>query len=130
MDAVLRQSKAVCPFLKKTSPATLRSLSTVVTRRASPGGGGMSNLQSIARRCPIMGKALAIQTAKHGKLGFAGLGSVAAIRAISGKVSTGKAKLHTTTSNNATAVEGIIINKGSFASGQYHNECVVILRDN
>jgi 5-aminolevulinate synthase len=90
----------------------------------------MSNLQSIARRCPIMGKALAIQTAKHGKLGFAGLGSVAAIRAISGKVSTGKAKLHTTTSNNATAVEGIIINKGPFASGQYHNECVVILRDN
>lgn len=37
---VLRQSKAVCPFLKKTSPAALRALSTA-TRHVSKGGGAM-----------------------------------------------------------------------------------------
>lgn len=70
----------------------------------------MSNLQTIARRCPIMGKALAIQTAKSGKMGVAGAGAVAAIRAFSGKVNTGKAKLHTSRSQEARAVEGIFAN--------------------
>ena len=104
MDAVLRQSKSVCPFLKQASPATLRSLST--TTRASPGGGSMSNLQTIARRCPIMGKALAVQTAKSGKVGFGGVAALGAIRAFTGKVNSGKAKLHTTRSHEARAVEG------------------------
>jgi 5-aminolevulinate synthase len=109
MDAVLRQSKSMCPFLKKTSPATLRSLSTTTARsHASPGGGTMSNLQTIARRCPIMGKALAVQTAKTGKMG---LGSAAAVRAFSGKVNSGKAKLHTSRAQEARAVEGIFVNE-------------------
>ncbi|TAQ89751.1 hypothetical protein B7494_g1923 [Chlorociboria aeruginascens] len=86
MDAtILRQSKSMCPFLKKTSPATLRSLS-ISTRYASPGGGSMSNLQTIARRCPIMGKALAVQTAKSAKMGLGGVAGLGAIRAFSGKV--------------------------------------------
>jgi 5-aminolevulinate synthase len=105
MDAVLRQSKAVCPFLKKASPATLRSLSTTSTR-ASPGGGSMSNLQTIARRCPIMGKALAVQTAKSGKVGLGGVAALGAIRAFTGKVNSGKAKLHTSRSHEARAVDG------------------------
>lgn len=66
----------------------------------------MSNLQTIARRCPIMGKALAVQTAKSSKVG--GLGGVAALRAIrafSGKAGAGKAKLHTSRSNEARAVD-------------------------
>ncbi|KAG0652347.1 Delta-aminolevulinate synthase [Hyphodiscus hymeniophilus] len=104
MDAVLRQSKSMCPFLKKTSPATLRSLSTTA-RNASPGGGSMSNLQTIARRCPIMGKALAVQTAKTGKVGLGGVAALGAIRAFSGKVNSGKAKLHTSRSHEARAVE-------------------------
>ena len=62
MEALLHQSKGVCPFLKKTSPATLRSLST--TTRQSPGGGTITNLQFIARRCPVMNKALAVQSAR------------------------------------------------------------------
>ncbi|KAF2669224.1 mitochondrial 5-aminolevulinate synthase-like protein [Microthyrium microscopicum] len=67
MEALLRQSRGVCPFLKKTSPATLRSLSTspATVHNASPGGGRMSNLQVLARRCPVMGKALAVQTARY-----------------------------------------------------------------
>lgn len=32
--------------------------------RASPGGGTISDLQIIARRCPVMGKALAVQSAR------------------------------------------------------------------
>ncbi|KAH0846353.1 5-aminolevulinate synthase, mitochondrial [Fonsecaea pedrosoi] len=62
MEALLHQSKGVCPFLKKTSPATLRSLST--STRQSPGGGTITNLQFIARRCPVMNKALAVQSAR------------------------------------------------------------------
>jgi 5-aminolevulinate synthase len=108
MDAVLRQSKSLCPFLQKTSPATLRSLSTSTARsHASPGGGTMSNLQTIARRCPIMGKALAVQTARTGKTG---IGGAAAIRTFSGKVNSGKAKLHTSRPHEARAVEGIFVN--------------------
>ncbi|RMZ83710.1 hypothetical protein DV738_g888, partial [Chaetothyriales sp. CBS 135597] len=62
MEALLRQSKGMCPFLKKTSPATLRSMST--TQHHSPGGGTITNLQFIARRCPVMNKALAVQSAR------------------------------------------------------------------
>ncbi|ERF69143.1 5-aminolevulinate synthase [Endocarpon pusillum Z07020] len=62
MEALLHQSKAMCPFLKKTSPATLRSLSTATHH--SPGGGTITNLQFIARRCPVMNKALAVQSAR------------------------------------------------------------------
>ena len=62
MEALLHQSKGVCPFLKKTSPATLRNLST--STRQSPGGGTLTNLQFIARRCPVMNKALAVQSAR------------------------------------------------------------------
>lgn len=62
MEALLHQSKGVCPFLKKASPATLRSLST--STRQSPGGGTITNLQFIARRCPVMNKALAVQSAR------------------------------------------------------------------
>jgi 5-aminolevulinate synthase len=69
MEALLRQSKGVCPFLKKTSPATLRSLST--TSHQSPGGGTITNLQFIARRCPVMNKALAVQSARIQQRGLA-----------------------------------------------------------
>merc|ERR1712000_705342 len=73
MEALLHQSKGVCPFLKKTSPATLRSLST--STRQSPGGGTITNLQFIARRCPVMNKDLAVQSARLGQRNY---GTVAA----------------------------------------------------
>lgn len=62
MESLLSQSRAMCPFLKKTSPAALRSLSTAT--HPSPGGGTITNLQFIARRCPVMNKALAVQSAR------------------------------------------------------------------
>lgn len=66
----------------------------------------MSNLQTIARRCPIMGKALAIQTAKHGGIG--GAAAIGAMRAFSGKMSAGKVGLHTSRSHEARPLEGTL----------------------
>ncbi|KAL1890592.1 mitochondrial 5-aminolevulinate synthase [Ceratocystis pirilliformis] len=80
MDAVLRQSKAVCPFLKQSSPAALRALST--STRAQPAtsasvastpamlisprrGGPMSKLRVLANRCPVMGQAMAVRSAQY-----------------------------------------------------------------
>ncbi|KAI1822937.1 pyridoxal phosphate-dependent transferase [Xylaria intraflava] len=94
MDTVLRQSKAMCPFLKKASPATLRALSTSTRPHASPCGGTISKLQLLGQRCPVMGKALAIQSAHH---------AVSGVRAMSGHSS--KAKIHTSRAKEARAVE-------------------------
>jgi 5-aminolevulinate synthase len=71
----------------------------------------MSNLQTIARRCPIMGKALAVQTAKSGKVGLGGVAALGAIRAFSGKASAGKARLHTSPQREARAVEDTLFGR-------------------
>ncbi|VUC33553.1 unnamed protein product [Clonostachys rosea] len=103
MDAVLRQSKAMCPFLKSASPSTLRALSTSARPKASsPCGSKMSNLQLLAHRCPIMGKAMAVQTAKYG-------GSAAAFRSFSGQSKAGRAKIHTSRNQEARAVESPVL---------------------
>ncbi|KAK5169947.1 5-aminolevulinate synthase, mitochondrial [Oleoguttula sp. CCFEE 6159] len=91
----------MCPFLKKTSPATLRALSTSTTQHVSPGGGSMSNLQVTARRCPIMGKALAVQSSRG--LNAALAGAYGGARGYHAKV--GRAKLHTSRPKEAQPVE-------------------------
>ena len=103
MEALLRQSRAMCPFLNKTSPATLRSLSTSTrpTTTTAPGGGAMSNLQIIARRCPVMGKALSVQSARTGNNALSG--AFGGSRGYHAKVP--RAKLHTTAPKEAKAVE-------------------------
>jgi 5-aminolevulinate synthase len=116
MEALLRQSRAVCPFLKTTTPQTLRSLSTTAavgpagkTVTVSPGGGSMSNLQLLARRCPLMGKAMSTQSARHGKAMSAVYRSAAAAgaREYHGKAAAAKNKafFHNNTSKEARAVE-------------------------
>lgn len=107
MDAVLRQSKGVCPFLKKASPATLRALSTSTRPKAavdavapSPCGGTISKLQVLARRCPIMGQAMvAVQGSPHGRRSVAGLKTLAGH-------GNGKARLHTSRPQEARPVDG------------------------
>lgn len=110
MDSVLRQSKAMCPFMKKATAASLRAMTTTTRPAvsASPCGGTISKLQTLARRCPVMGKAMAVQSARAG---FPGVAGVAAGRSVStfsatahGK--TAKAKLHTGRGHEARAVEG------------------------
>ncbi|KAL6713195.1 5-aminolevulinate synthase, mitochondrial [Lecanora helva] len=103
MESLLRQSRSMCPFLNKTSPATLRSLSTT-TRHASPGGGSMSNLQVLARRCPVMGKALAVQSAKNGKCGLSGV--FGGVRAYGGCGT--KAKIHTSRAHQASVAPDVV----------------------
>ncbi|KAK4548505.1 5-aminolevulinate synthase, mitochondrial [Oleoguttula mirabilis] len=102
MEALLRQSRAMCPFLNKTSPATLRSMSmSSSVKHTAPGGGAMSNLQLIARRCPVMGKALSVQSARTGNSALAG--AFGGTRAYHAKVP--KARLHTNAPNQAQAVD-------------------------
>ncbi len=109
MEALLRQSKAMCPFLNKTSTATLRSLSTSASvKQTAPGGGAMSNLQLIARRCPVMGKALTLSSARVGSAQSARIGNAAMASAFGSARSyhaNPKAKLHTTASKEAQAVD-------------------------
>ncbi|KAI1394521.1 tetrapyrrole biosynthesis, 5-aminolevulinic acid synthase [Hypoxylon fuscum] len=103
MDAVLRQSKAMCPFLKKASPATLRALSTSTRPQVSPCGGTISKLQLLGQRCPVMGKALAIQSARSAA-------TVAGIRNHSSQQKLGKAKIHTSRPHEARAVDASMFN--------------------
>ncbi|RKU43597.1 mitochondrial 5-aminolevulinate synthase [Coniochaeta pulveracea] len=107
MDSVLRQSKAMCPFMKKASAASLRAMSTAVTRpqaiqAASPCGGTISKLQVLAHRCPVMGKAMAVQSARFTRAGT----QVAGVSSFAGQGKTAKAKLHTSRSAHAQPVEG------------------------
>jgi 5-aminolevulinate synthase len=102
----------MCPFLNKTSTATLRSLSTSTSvQHAAPGGGAMSNLQIIARRCPVMGKALALSSARVGSAQSARIGNSAMAGAFGGPrgyhaaSKPPRANLHTTASKEAQAVE-------------------------
>ncbi|KAK3169239.1 5-aminolevulinate synthase, mitochondrial [Lepraria neglecta] len=100
MEALLRQSRSMCPFLNKTSPATLRSLSTT-TRHVSPGGGTMSNLQVLARRCPVMGKAMTVQSAKNSNNVLNGV--FGGVRAYGGK-----AKIHTSRAQQADVAPNVL----------------------
>ncbi|KAL2020258.1 hypothetical protein VTK56DRAFT_8582 [Thermocarpiscus australiensis] len=108
MDSVLRQSKAVCPFMKKATAAGLRAMSTAAAapHAASPCGGTISKLQVLARRCPVMGKAMAIQSARLGHTaGFPAVATKAPMSTYSGHGKTGKANLHTSAAQEAQAVE-------------------------
>ncbi|KAK1751656.1 pyridoxal phosphate-dependent transferase [Echria macrotheca] len=100
MDAALRQSKALCPFMKKATAAGLRAMTTAArpALAASPCGGTISKLQVLARRCPVMGKAMAVQSARGLPGGVAGLSTL-------GHAQSTKAKLHTSRPHDAQ-VEG------------------------
>ncbi|KAL2164508.1 hypothetical protein VTH06DRAFT_3724 [Thermothelomyces fergusii] len=109
MDSVLRQSKAVCPFMKKATAAGLRAMSTATPSAASPGGGAMSKLQVLARRCPVMGKAMAIQSARMGHAaGFSTVTTKAGVPTFQGREKTDKAKLHTSRAQGAQAVDASV----------------------
>ncbi|TVY60750.1 5-aminolevulinate synthase [Lachnellula suecica] len=71
----------------------------------------MSNLQTIARRCPVMGQALAVQTAKSSKVGLGGVAALGAIRAFTGKAGSGKAKLHTSRPQEARPLENALFGR-------------------
>jgi hypothetical protein len=63
MESLLRQGKQVCPFLKRSSPSSLRVLATSV--QTTSRGYRVSALQTAATHCPVIGKALAVQQSKR-----------------------------------------------------------------
>ena len=66
----------------------------------------MSKLQLLARRCPVMSKALAIQSSKAGRVGIRAVAATAGIRTVTGHASRARrAKIHTTTGKGARPVE-------------------------
>ncbi|PUU79810.1 pyridoxal phosphate-dependent transferase [Tuber borchii] len=89
MEPLLSQSRKLCPFLKKTSPSTLRALSTSSSFNGV-GGGTMSNLQVVARRCPVMSKALAVQSVRNSAFSSSSLGSRPSGLARAGGLSVGQ----------------------------------------
>ncbi|OAX82783.1 5-aminolevulinic acid synthase [Emergomyces africanus] len=120
MEALLNQSRSLCPFLQRTSATTLRALSTPSRPNASsPGGGTISNLQVIARRCPVMSKALAVQSARLATpRAFSTVAAAAASRSttgVRGMRSPGaaptKKRFHTTASKEATVGQGSVTRK-------------------
>jgi hypothetical protein len=115
MESLLSQSRAMCPFLKKTSPATLRSLSTATHQ--SPGGGTITNLQFIARRCPVMNKALAVQSARIRTATY----TKAATGAGTAKSLLEK-KLHTSAEKKASVDINNVFNNRP--QGEYHHMCI------
>ena len=58
----------------------------------------MSKLQVYAQRCPVMGKAMAVQLSKYGAAG--------PVRAFSGHSKPAKARIHTSSSQEARALDG------------------------
>lgn len=63
MESLLKQGKQVCPFLKRSSPASLRMLATSFSTTTR--GYRVSGLTTAATHCPVIGKALAIQQSKR-----------------------------------------------------------------
>lgn len=119
MEAVISHSQRICPFLRKTSPSALRTLSTSVAHSTSAGGGKMSNLQVLGRRCPVMGNALATQTAKMS--GAAALsGAFGGSRGYHSKVP--RANLHTQGPQKAQHAESLLRphEQGTFHFTSFH----------
>ena len=63
MESLLKQGKQVCPFLKRSSPASLRMLATSFSTTTH--GYRVSGLTTAATHCPVIGKALAVQQSKR-----------------------------------------------------------------
>ncbi|BDD62000.1 hypothetical protein MAP00_007006 [Monascus purpureus] len=104
MESILQQSRAMCPFLKRSSPGALRALATA-TRPV--GGGTMSNLQILARRCPVMSKALAVQSARLANTKrFTMCAAGVATPMKSHKAPSSQRALHTTSGHGASVAPG------------------------
>ena len=87
----------------------------------------MSKLQLLARRCPIMGKALAIQSSKAGRVGIPAVAATAGLRAVTGHAGRSRrAKIHTTTGKGARPVEAYDSEKGGCVCLCVRGEALVL----
>uniref|UniRef100_A0A1D1XD35 5-aminolevulinic acid synthase n=1 Tax=Anthurium amnicola TaxID=1678845 RepID=A0A1D1XD35_9ARAE len=68
MEAIVNQCKRACPFLHNSTTASLRKLSRTPAPAnfTSEAGNVRANaLTVMAQKCPVMGKAMAVQSKKH-----------------------------------------------------------------
>ncbi|KAI8820973.1 pyridoxal phosphate-dependent transferase [Fimicolochytrium jonesii] len=65
MEALLSNVSRSCPFLARTPVSALRKLSTLSVTSGSATGKRSSALFASAQRCPVMSKALAVQSVKN-----------------------------------------------------------------
>src|SRR6266540_193414 len=69
MEAIVNHCKKACPFLHNSTTATLRKLSRMPAPAGSTseaGGNVRTNaLTTMAQKCPVMGKAMAIQSKNY-----------------------------------------------------------------
>ena len=85
----------------------------------------MSNLQVLGRRCPIMGKALAVQSARSGNTALSG--AFGGVRAYHSRVN--RAKLHTSASKEAQAVDiENLRGKGTALFHHHHRRMCCVVR--
>ena len=56
MESIIKQGKKLCPFLRRTSPATMRMMATKSSSCSGHGSAGLSGLQQAALKCPVMSK--------------------------------------------------------------------------
>jgi 5-aminolevulinate synthase len=77
MERVLNTAHKACPFLHNASAATLRNLSV-----KAPTGVANSKLMNKAQQCPVMGKAIAVQTSRFHSSAKAATPTPSASRAI------------------------------------------------
>ena len=61
MESILKTSRKACPFLYRTSATALRNLA----RTPAPVADGGNGLLSMAKKCPVMGKAMAVQSNRY-----------------------------------------------------------------
>lgn len=83
----------------------------------------MSKLQLYAHRCPVMGKAMAVQSYKHG------VAAVAEIRAFSAQSKGGKAHIHTSRNQEARAVDSPLLDgrKNGMSTGSFFHVLMALL---
>lgn len=70
MEATIKQFSRACPFLKSNSAASLRQLSHLPAHATGFVEAGTGNVRGnalffMAQKCPVMGKALAIQSKNY-----------------------------------------------------------------
>jgi 5-aminolevulinate synthase len=88
----------------------------------------MSKLQVLARRCPVMGKAMAVQSARLGHAGgFTGVAAKATMSTLPGHSKTGKAKLHTSRAQEAQAVDTPVLGGREKGELQYPGHAKFLL---
>ncbi|KAF9158507.1 mitochondrial 5-aminolevulinate synthase [Actinomortierella ambigua] len=68
MEPSIATFKKICPYLKRSTPSALRSLSTQPARTATASNG----LVHMAQQCPVMGKAMTLQANAHCPVSGAG----------------------------------------------------------